>query len=87
MRLRYVGRKVLGVRTWIFVASPSRRILLGLIANELDTSDELDEQGIKKYQGLVGAIQWAVSIGRMDVATAIMTISKFRATPREGHME
>ena len=24
---------------------------------ELDTSDELDEEGIKTYQGLVGAIQ------------------------------
>ena len=54
---------------------------------ELDTSEELDEKDTKKYQGLIGAIQWAVSIGRLDVATAVMTMSRFRANPRKGHME
>ena len=31
--------------------------------SELDRSDELDNEGIKKYQSLIGAFQWAVSIG------------------------
>src|SRR5687768_6664244 len=53
---------------------------------ELDNLKELDMDGIKKYQSLIGALQWAVSIGRLDIATAVMTMSKFRSAPREGHM-
>ena len=54
---------------------------------ELDTSDELDAEGIRKFQALLGATQWAVSIGRLDVATAVMTLSKFRVAPWVGHMD
>ena len=40
---------------------------------ELDTSDLLDADGIQKYQSMIGAMQWAISIGRFDIATAIMS--------------
>jgi hypothetical protein len=32
-------------------------------------------------------MQWAVSLGRLDIATAVMTLSGFRALPREGHLD
>ena len=54
---------------------------------EVDLSDLLDEKGIQQYQSLVGAMQWAVSIGRLDITTAVMTMSGFRAAPRQGHMD
>ena len=54
---------------------------------ELDTSDELDLEGIKIFQSLIGAMQWAVQIGRIDITTAVMTMSGFRTNPRVGHME
>ena len=54
---------------------------------ELDTSELLDSKGIVLYQSLIGALQWAVSIGRFDVATAVMTLSSFRAAPRRGHLD
>ena len=54
---------------------------------ELDTSDELDIEDIKKYQSLIGAMQWAVSLGRFDITTAVMTMAGFRAAPRVGHLE
>lgn len=54
---------------------------------ELDTSPLLDDDGIAKYQSLIGALQWAISLGRFDVATAVMSMSGFRAAPREGHLE
>ena len=54
---------------------------------EMDTSPELDLDGIKKYQSLIGSAQWAISLGRFDVATAVMTMSAFRAAPREGHLD
>jgi hypothetical protein len=54
---------------------------------ELDTSEFLDEAGIKDYQSLIGALQWLVSIGRFDINTAVMTMSTFRSEPRKGHMD
>jgi hypothetical protein len=31
-------------------------------------------------------MQWAISIGRWDIQTAVMTLSSFRAQPRIGHL-
>ena len=54
---------------------------------ELDASEFLDEDGIEIYQSLIGSMQWAVSIGRYDIHTAIMTMSGFRVQPRKGHLD
>ena len=54
---------------------------------ELDTSPFLDEDGVEMYQSLIGSMQWCVSIGRWDVGTAVMTLSSFRAQPRQGHLD
>jgi hypothetical protein len=45
---------------------------------EVDTSEELDEEGIKKYQTrTIGCLHWAISLGRFDIQTATMTMSCF----------
>ena len=54
---------------------------------ELDDSEELDIEGIKQFQSMIGALQWAVQIGRFDITTAVMTMSSFRANPRQGHLD
>ena len=54
---------------------------------ECDTSDLLDPEGVTQYQSLVGQLQWAISLGRMDIATAVMTMSSFRSCPRAGHLD
>ncbi len=54
---------------------------------ELDTSPLLEYEDIQVYQSLVGALQWVIQIGRFDVTTAVMTLSRFRAAPRQGHMD
>jgi hypothetical protein len=54
---------------------------------ELDESELLDEEGITKYQSIIGSLQWAVSIGRFDIQTAVMTMSSFRSAPRRGHLD
>jgi hypothetical protein len=36
-----------------------------------------DVDGISKYQSLFGGLQWAITLGRLDVATAVMTMSGF----------
>jgi hypothetical protein len=50
---------------------------------EIDTTEELDEAGIKRYQTMIGCLQWAVSLGRFD----IQTMSRFRVAPRKGHLD
>jgi hypothetical protein len=54
---------------------------------ELDSTELLDDEGIKIYQSLIGALQWAIQIGRFDIGTAVMTLSRFRAAPRKGHLD
>ena len=54
---------------------------------ELDTSPELDIEGIKVYQSMIGAAQRIASLGRLAIATAMMTLSSFRAAPRKGHLD
>ena len=54
---------------------------------ELDTSPLLDKEGITKYQSIVGAAQWLVTLAHFDIATAVMTMSQFWAAPRQGHLD
>jgi hypothetical protein len=54
---------------------------------ELDTSELLDDQGVQHYQSLIGSLQWAISLGRFDICTAVMTMSGFRSCPRRGHLD
>merc|ERR1712122_392747 len=53
---------------------------------ELDESALLSEE-MKKYWLLMGMLQWAVTIGRMDIHTAVMTMGCFYAELREGHLK
>jgi hypothetical protein len=53
---------------------------------EIDASEFLDgNKKTQQYQSLVGAMQWAVSIGHIDITTAVMSLSSFRAMPHHGH--
>ena len=54
---------------------------------ELDITELLDEDGIQKFQSLISSLKWAVSIGIIGIATAVMSISSFRSAPRIGHLE
>jgi hypothetical protein len=54
---------------------------------ELDESDLLNEDDQKIYQSMIGALQWVIQIGRFDITTAVMTMSRFRAMPRQGHLD
>ena len=54
---------------------------------EIDESEILGPEDQKKYQSMIGALQWVISLGRFDIATPIMTMSRFRVEPRVGHLE
>mmetsp|Transcript_20329 Transcript_20329/g.42624 ORF Transcript_20329/g.42624 Transcript_20329/m.42624 type:complete len:1867 (-) Transcript_20329:137-5737(-) len=53
---------------------------------ELDDSPLCTPDETAKYQSLIGACQWMISLCRFDVAHAIMSLSRFRHCPREGHV-
>jgi hypothetical protein len=36
---------------------------------------------------MMGALQWTVSLGRFDILAAVMTMSRFRIAPRDGHLD
>jgi hypothetical protein len=54
---------------------------------ELDESPLLDADGVSKYQMLIGMAQWACTIGCLDIAFAVSSLSHFSASPRRGHLE
>jgi hypothetical protein len=54
---------------------------------EMDDSPFLGQDETQQFQSLIGAMQWAVSIGRLDIATAVIFLSSFRAMPRRGHLK
>ena len=47
----------------------------------------LNVYSIHKYQSLIGSLQWAVSLRRIDITTAVISISSFRSAPRIGYLE
>jgi hypothetical protein len=54
---------------------------------DLDTSEFIGLEGIKIYQSMIGALQWAVTLGRFDILEAVMTMSVFCVMPRQGHLD
>jgi len=83
-------KKLLGTYKRIFGSKPKQNVTSPLKKGdhpELDMSDKLDANGIKDYQSFIGTLQWSVSLGWINITTAIMTMSGFRVTPRKGHLE
>ena len=54
---------------------------------ELDGLPELNEGDQTYYQELIGILQWATELGRVDILLEISLLSQYQACPREGHME
>ena len=54
---------------------------------ELDTSEFCDEHQTKQFQTLIGQLQWLISLGHFDIAVCVMSLSRFRAQPRKGHLD
>lgn len=53
---------------------------------ELDETEHLDDTGMRLYWKLLGMLQWAVTLGRIDIMCAVMTMGGFRCQPRIGHI-
>ena len=54
---------------------------------ELDNTEQCDEEQITKYMGMIGQLQWAITLGRYDILAHVMSISRFGLAPQIGHLE
>jgi hypothetical protein len=54
---------------------------------ELDTTEEAGPEDTRHCQSLNGSFQWAISLGRHNICCSTMSIGKFRAAPRVGHLK
>ena len=54
---------------------------------ELDTSEILEGDMAAKYLTMVGKLQWLVTLRRLHLHAQVATMSRFKAAPRQGHMD
>ena len=54
---------------------------------ELDNSELANDDLITKFMCMIGQLQWAVTLGRYDILAHVMSMSRFRLAPKEGHIE
>jgi len=54
---------------------------------EIDITDELDQTMATRFMQLIGILQWAVEIGRIDIYLETSLLSQYQANPRFGHLE
>ena len=69
--MRYIN-KMMEAFTNLYGELP-RETTSPLVKNDhpkIDTSKELGEEGISIYMSLIGSLQWLISLGRFDTATA-----------------
>jgi hypothetical protein len=52
-----------------------------------DVSPELNADGLRYYQELIGVLRWAVEIGRLDILLEVALLSSHLAMPRQGHLD
>ena len=85
---KYIEKTIDGY-TRIFNHKPSTKYKSPLEKGDhpdRDTIELLYDDGIQKYQFLIGLLQWLVSIGRIYIAVAVIPLSSYRSTPRIGHL-
>ena len=54
---------------------------------KLDDSPLCGPDDTAKYQSLIGACQWMVSLCWLDIVHALMSLSQFHQCPQKGHIE
>ena len=86
---RRYANKILESYERMFKEKPrkSRPPLEGGDHPEMDTSELCDEHQTKQFQTLIGQLQRLIPLGRFDIAVHVMSLSRFRAQPRKGHLD
>jgi hypothetical protein len=73
----------------MFVQQPKKNVSSPLKKGdqpETNSSNLLEAKGTQMYQSMIGALQWMVTIGLLNITTAVMTMSGFRIAHCNGKM-
>ncbi|KAL7571957.1 hypothetical protein ACA910_001619 [Epithemia clementina (nom. ined.)] len=54
---------------------------------EHDNSELVSSDLIDKDMTMIGQLQWVISLGRFDILSHVVSMSRFRLVPREGHIK
>jgi Reverse transcriptase (RNA-dependent DNA polymerase) len=94
------GNWAIGTGTYVEQALSKAHVILGqtelklsktpmdpTVKPELDESPLLDIKGHRKFQQLIGILQWLITCGRMDIIQAVNSLSPFAAAPRTQHLQ
>ena len=92
------GRWCIGCRTYIKEGIRRIETIFGSLQKhdipmvtgdhlEMDKTDILSDDEHTKYQMLIGMLNWIVTLGRIDIAYAVSSLSRFVAAPRKGHLK
>ena len=52
-----------------------------------DVTKELDSEGTRYYQELIGVLRWAIELGRVDILLEVALLSTHLVLPRAGHLQ
>jgi len=53
---------------------------------ETEDSNLLDASMASKYRGIIGSLNWIVTLGRLDIAYATNVLARYSMAPRIGHL-
>ena len=79
-------RRWSSTRSFLTLFNHQRIHFLQLNIPELYTSDECNEDQVKKVQNLIGVINWIIDLVRIYIAFEVSSLSKFMSNPRTGHL-
>ena len=54
---------------------------------ELDESPLCSTNKISQYRSMIGSAKWILTLGRLDIAYTLSTLSRYSMAPREGHFQ
>ena len=54
---------------------------------EIDTSPELDENGVHEYQQHIGVLRWVIELVRIDIMIDVSCLLQHMCAPRVNHLE
>jgi hypothetical protein len=54
---------------------------------ELDVTSYCNDDDASYYQQQIGALRWAVELGRIDICAEVSMLAAYTAAPRQGHLE
>ncbi len=87
---KYIEKMMDGFATMFPGEKPDKSKKMPLVKNdhpELDESPLLGEEDKSKYLSMIGALHWVITLGRFNVMSATVTMARFRAKPRTGHLK